>query len=104
MPEKVIGASQRLKLQIFYFSKIHEKRHWSGAFCLNDFLRARLIATNLFSTPFVKSRDRFENKCMIIAALKSFVKPLEAKCLKKSLSRLRLQIFHESSKISKFVV
>ena len=96
---KNMPKSDAEEIWILYYilNMIHEKRPWSGAFCLNHFLR--VLWSRFFFLHLVWSLEIvLKTNGMVIAALKSFVGPLEAKCLKKSLSPWKIQ------KISKFGV
>ena len=90
---KNMPKSDPEEIWILYYilNMIHEERHWSGALCLYHFLRVLwppfFFLQLLWSLEIVLKANG-----MVIAALKNFVRPMEAKCLKKSLSRLRLQI------------
>ena len=77
---------------VYYILKmIYEKRPWSGALCLNHLLL--VLWPRFFFLHLLWSLEiALKTNGMVIAALKSFVRPLEAKCLKKPLSHLRLQI------------
>ena len=84
----------RLRLQILNFFEFFEDS-WKTAVnkgFLSKWFSTRPMAT-IFFLHFVWSLETvLKTNGVVIAALKSFVWPLEVKCLKKSLSRLRLQI------------
>ena len=90
---KNMPKSDPEEIWILYYilNMIHEKRPWSRNFCLNHFLR--VLWLRFFFLHFLWSLEIvFKTNGMVIVALKSFVRSLEAKCLNKSPSRLRLQI------------
>ena len=82
--------SEEIWVLYYFLNMIREKRHGSGAFCLDHFLRV-LWLLFFFLQLLWSLENVLKTNGMAIAALKSFVRPPEVKFVQKSASSLRLQ-------------